>query len=106
MAGAARTALWSPEALNDRESIWDYYARVAGRHTAENVLRETAKAIALIEEHPFAGRARDEVRAGLRSFAAAPHVVFYRVIDETPQIVRLLDGRQDIEQEFSAKENE
>jgi len=100
-----RWAVWSPEALDDRESIWDYYVRVAGRHTAENILREIAKAIALIEEHPFAGRARNEVRPGLRSFAAAPHVVFYRVIDDTPQIVRLLDGRQDIEERFAAQED-
>jgi plasmid stabilization system protein ParE len=70
MAESGRAALWSLEALDDRESIWDYYAGVAGRHTAENVLREIAKVIALIEEHPFAGRARDEVRPGLRSFAA------------------------------------
>ena len=105
MAEAGRAALWSPESLNDRDSIWEYYARVAGRHTAEKILREIAQVIALIEEHPFAGRARDEVRPGLRSFAATPHVVFYRVIDDTPQIVRLLDGRQDIEEKFAAQED-
>jgi toxin ParE1/3/4 len=105
MAEAGRAALWSLEALSDRESIWNYYAGVAGRHTAEKVLREIAQVIALLEEHPFAGRARDEVRPGLRSFAATPHVVFYRVIDETPQIVRLLDGRQDLEEKFAAQED-
>jgi ParE toxin of type II toxin-antitoxin system, parDE len=63
-------ALWSPEALDDRERIWDYYARVVGTHTAEKVFREIAGVIALIEDHPFAGRARNEVRPGLRSFAA------------------------------------
>ena len=106
MADAERAAIWSPEALSDRESIWDHYVRVAGRPTAENLLREIAKAIALIEAHPFAGRTRDEVRPGLRSFAAAPHVVFYRVVDDTPQIVRLLDGRQDIEEKFAAEADE
>jgi toxin ParE1/3/4 len=106
MAQARRAALWSPEALDDRERIWVYYAEVAGRHTAEKILRDIAGVIALIEDHPFAGRARDEVRSGLRSFAAAPHVVFYRVVRDTPQIVRLLDGRQDIEEEFGAREGE
>jgi toxin ParE1/3/4 len=101
MAGARRAALWSPEALDDREKIWDYYARVAGRHTAERILREIAEVIALIEDHPLAGRARNEVRPGLRSFAATPHVVFYRVVNDTPEIVRVLDGRQDIEAKFS-----
>jgi toxin ParE1/3/4 len=79
MAEGRRAALWSPEAL---------------------------AATALIEEHPFAGRARDEVRPGLRSFAAAPHVVFYRVIEDRPEIVRVLDGRQDIEERFAAGDEE
>lgn len=57
----------------------------------------------LIEEHPFAGRGRDELRPGLRSFAATPHVVFYRVVDDTPQVVRVLDGRQDIEEKFAIR---
>ncbi|HZQ13139.1 MAG TPA: type II toxin-antitoxin system RelE/ParE family toxin [Pseudolabrys sp.] len=104
MAEAKRAALWSPEALDDRERIWDYYVRVAGRNTAEKVLREIAGVIALIEDHPFAGRERNEVRPGLRSFAAAPHVVFYRVVNDTSEIVRVLDGRQDIEEQFAVRE--
>lgn len=106
MAAARRTALWSPEALDDRERIWDYYVRVAGRHTAEKILREIAEVITLIEEHPFAGHTRNELRRGLRSFASTPHVVFYRVVNDTPQIVRVLDGRQDIEQKFAARDEE
>lgn len=106
MAEARRSALWSPEALDDRERIWDYYVQVAGRHTAEKILREIAEVIALIEDHPFSGRSRNEVRPGLRSFAATPHVVFYRVANHTPEIVRVLDGRQDIEERFAAREKE
>ncbi len=106
MADARRAALWSPEALEDRERIWDYYVAVVGRHTAEKVLRDIAAAIALIEDHPLAGRARNEVRPGLRSFAATPNVVFYRVVNATAEIVRLLDGRQDIEEKFAARDGE
>ena len=102
MAEAKRTALWSTEALEDRETIWDYYLRVAGAQTAEKVLRNIATVIALIEDQPFAGRARNEVRPGLRSFATPPHIVFYRVVDDTPQIIRVLDGRQDIEEKFAS----
>ena len=57
MGEARRAALWSPEALEDRENIWEYDVRIAGRHTAEKVLREIAEVIAVIEDHPFAGRA-------------------------------------------------
>ncbi|MFY9759304.1 MAG: type II toxin-antitoxin system RelE/ParE family toxin [Xanthobacteraceae bacterium] len=104
MAEAKRAALWSPEALDNRERIWDYYVRVAGRHTAERILREIAEVIALIEDHPFAGRARNEVRPDLRSFDANTHVVFYRVVNDAPEIVRVLDGRQDIEEKFMGRD--
>jgi toxin ParE1/3/4 len=100
MAELRRSATWSPEALDDREKIWEYYVDSAGRQTAEKLLRDIAEVIALIEEHPFAGRSRAEVRAGLRSFAAPPHVVFYRIVNDMPQIVRVLDGRQDLEEKF------
>ncbi|TQF31720.1 type II toxin-antitoxin system RelE/ParE family toxin [Bradyrhizobium sp. UNPA324] len=54
---------------------------------------------------PNAGRARDEIRSGLRSLAVAPQVVFYRLKDDRAEIVRVLDGRQDIEAIFSKDEN-
>lgn len=104
MAQARRAALWSPEALDDREGIWDYYVRAAGAHTAEKVLREISEVVVLIEDQPLAGRARNEVHPGLRSLATAPHVVFYRVVNDTPEIVRLLDGRQDIEEKFAMRD--
>jgi toxin ParE1/3/4 len=49
----------------------------------------------------MAGRSRDEVRAGLRSISASPHVVFCRLKGDQPEIVRVLDGRQDIDEIFS-----
>ena len=97
-----RRAIWSPEAVHDLDAIWDYYLRVAGQDTAASLVREIGRAVQLIEDHPLAGRRRDELREGLRSIAAAPHVVFYRVADQAPQIVRVLDGRRDIDDIFSA----
>jgi plasmid stabilization system protein ParE len=67
MAAARRAALWSPEALDDRERIWNYYDGVAGRHTAEKILREIAEVIAPLEEHPF---------ARTRAKRTAPRAVF------------------------------
>jgi toxin ParE1/3/4 len=93
--------VWSPEAVADVEQIWDYYEQIAGRHTAEHIARAIDEVIALIEQHPFAGRARDEIRRGFRSLAARPHVVFYRVVNNVPEIIRVLDGRQDIDEVFA-----
>jgi toxin ParE1/3/4 len=98
--------IWSPEAIDDIDHLWDHYARVAGRATADKIMREIAKAVAAIDDFPLAGRARDEIRAGLRSLTAPPQVVFYRLKDDRPEIVRVLDGRRDIEEIFSDDEHE
>jgi len=79
MAEHKPAVLWSPEALEDLDRLWDYYVRVAGRLTADKILREVAAAVAVIDDFPFAGRARDEIRTGLRSLATAPQTVFYRL---------------------------
>jgi toxin ParE1/3/4 len=97
--------IWSPEALDDIDRLWDYYAEVAGGSTADRILREIAKAVAVVDDFPFAGRARDDIRAGLRSLAVTPQIVFYRLKDDRPEIVRVLDGRQDIEAIFSDDES-
>ena len=97
MTEPGRPVIWSPDALADLDAIWNYYVRVAGPNTADKVGREIGKVVRVLEDHPFAGRSRDEVRPGLRSVAASPHVVFYRIKDDVAEIVRVLDGRQDIE---------
>ena len=101
MAGYSSRTIWSPEALDDIDRIWEYYAGTAGRVIADKLLRGVAGVVATIDDFPLAGRSRDEIRTGLRSLAAGPHVVFYRLNDNQPEIVRVLDGRQDIEEIFS-----
>jgi toxin ParE1/3/4 len=96
----SRTAIWSLEARADIEDIWSYYARVAGLNTAAKIIDKIDEVISMIEAHPFAGRTRNELRPGFRSFAANPHVVFYRITDGLPEIIRILDGRRDIDEIF------
>jgi toxin ParE1/3/4 len=74
-----------------------------GRARNRRQTLEIAKVIATIDDFPLAGRSRDEIRAGLRSLVSGPHVVFYRLNDDRPEIVRVLDGRQDIEDIFSER---
>ena len=101
MAGHKSRVIWSPEALDDIDRLWKYYAGTAGRVIADKLLREVVRVVATIDDFPLAGRSRDEIRTGLRSLATSPHVVFYRLNDARPEIVRVLDGRQDIEDIFS-----
>jgi toxin ParE1/3/4 len=92
--------IWSTEALADLSEIWDYYANVAGRQTADGVIRDVEKVCRVLEEHPLTGRARDELRPGLRSIAARPYIVFHRVRNGFCEIVRVLHGRRDLDRIF------
>jgi toxin ParE1/3/4 len=76
--------IWSPQALDDIDLLWAYYAGTAGRATADKILRQVGEIVATIEEFPLAGRPRDEIRAGLRSLVAGLQVVFYRLNNERP----------------------
>jgi toxin ParE1/3/4 len=100
MVATRKSLIWSPEAIVDLESIWDFYIDAAGQRTAETVVRKIVETCTLIEEHPHAGRARDEVRPGLRSLATHPNIIFYRIRDGAPEIMRVLDGRRDIDSIF------
>jgi toxin ParE1/3/4 len=101
MADRRPPIVWSSNSRADLSEIWNYYARVAGRHTADKVTREIGEACRLLEDHPFAGRSRSEIRPGLRSVIVSPHVVFYQVKNEVAEIVRVLDGRQDLDEVFA-----
>jgi len=101
MAERRRPVLWSPEAVNDIEEVWDFYAGAGGARTADEVVRRIGRIVTMLEEQPMAGRSRDEIRLGLRSMAASPHVIFYRVAGMRAEIVRVLDGRRDIDEIFA-----
>lgn len=49
---------------------------------------------------PFIGRERSFLGVGVRSLVAENYAIFYRVMRESIMIVRILDGRRDIDAEF------
>lgn len=104
MNGGQRRLIWSPEAIADLGAIWDYYAATAGAKSADKLIRNIGDVVSVLEEHPHAGRRRDELQQGLRSISIAPHVVFYRVRNNVPEIVRVLDGRRDLDDIFSGSD--
>lgn len=101
MAGNKPPAVWAPEARADLSDIWTYYAEAAGPHTADRMIKTIAETCRMLEDHPIVGRARDEIRSDLRSILAHPYVIFYRIRNDIPQIVRVLHGRRDIDEIFS-----
>ena len=54
-----------------------------------------------LQEFPFLGPDRSEFRAGLRGLLISSYIAFYIVEMDRIVIVRVLDGRTDIEREMS-----
>ena len=91
-----RTLTWRPAARADISSVLSYYVESAGVHTAIRVLHKIKETSNLLRTHPFAGKSREEIRPGLRSFLVGTHVIFYCVTKQSVEITRILDGRLDI----------
>jgi toxin ParE1/3/4 len=93
--------LWSPEAEEDMLEIWSYVAHEASPAFADRQLREIYERCATLESWPNAGRPRDELRTGIRSFPMASYVIFYEIAEKNIWIVRVLHGNRDIETIFA-----
>jgi toxin ParE1/3/4 len=51
----------------------------------------------LLATQPMTGRARDELRSGLRSVVVEYYVIFFLVTDDEIQIRRIVHGSRDLE---------
>ena len=88
--------LFSLTARTDLELIWRYSADDWGELRAETYLRTIFNATEQIQEHPNLGRMRDDVRVGYRSVIVGSHVIFYKLIKNRVNIIRVLHQRVDI----------
>jgi toxin ParE1/3/4 len=94
MPAKLRHVVWAPRAKRDLADVWGYYSHVASVEVADKLLREINDAAARLSADALRWRARDELMPGLRSTLVQPYVIFYRIKDETVQIVRVLHGRR------------
>jgi toxin ParE1/3/4 len=67
---------------------------------AEALVQELDRKFDNLSHFPFIGRERTSLGSGLRSLVAGTHVIFYKVEDDRIIVVRVLDGRRDIDAEF------
>src|SRR5712691_6267867 len=91
----------SPAARRDLIEIWKYIAKASSPEVADNALHKINLAGQRLAEHPFSGRPRNDIAAGLRSLLVAPHLVIYAVSDSVIEIVRVLHERRDVSAAFA-----
>ena len=91
-------------ATQDLLDTWTYVCTAASSETADQQLREIERVCFALGAWPEFGKARDEVRKGLRSVRAGRYVIFYRVVTDALEIIRVLDERRDVDTIFSDEE--
>jgi toxin ParE1/3/4 len=62
--------------------------------------REFGKQFAKLARFPFIGRDRSYLLSGARSLVVGNYVMFYRIDTGHVTVLRILDGRRDIDPEF------
>ena len=90
--------LLRPRAQRDIEEIWDYSAATWGGDQAEIYIRQIEKTLELIADDPRLGRSCDIIRAGYRKFRTGSQFVFYRSLEGSIEVVRVLHQSMDFEQ--------
>ncbi len=90
---------YTPVAVDDMDEIFSYISKdnIIG---AENLLKKITQGITRLAELPNMGSVLSEeeytlINRGYRFIVVQPYLVFYRIIDNTVIIHRILHGRRD-----------
>ncbi len=84
----------SDVARSDLEAIWLFIAQ-DNPEAADRFLRVVVSRFPMLATMPKAGRQRDELSVRLRSFPVGNYVIFYRLMENGIEIVRVLHGARD-----------
>ncbi len=85
----------SQPAIHDLESISSYFADV-NIEAGENFLQGFNKRCKQLVSFPNIGRSYDSLKIGLRGLPLEGYIILYRAIDDGIEIVRVVNGRQDL----------
>jgi toxin ParE1/3/4 len=90
----------TPRALRDLDHIADYSLVRWGEVQTETYLSDLAKRFEWLSKNPRAGRPRDEIGAGYRSYRQGSHLIFYIIDNGLIAIIGVPHGPMDIDAFF------
>ena len=87
----------SKNAITDLEEIWLYTVNKWSAAQANRYYNLIFDEINYICSNINTGKSMEHVRKGYRASKVKSHLIFYRVINDTVEIIRILHERMDIE---------
>ena len=89
--------LISKKAVADLDEIWLYTVEKWSLAQSDRYYSLIFDEIDYICSHPTSGKTMDHIRKGYRASKVKSHLIFYRIADETIEIIRILHERMDID---------
>ena len=86
---------FSPASKADLKGIFQFGLSRWGRTNSVNYLDRLEEHAWLLTEQPFVGVERKDLQTSLRSLPAESHILFYRVVSNRIEILRILHKKQD-----------
>ncbi|PYP84085.1 MAG: type II toxin-antitoxin system RelE/ParE family toxin [Blastocatellia bacterium AA13] len=87
---------FTSQAEQDLVDIYDYIADDNPR-AAILVMNQLEKRCKSLRLQPKVGRERNYIAPGLRSITESHYVIFYRLMPDEIQVIRVLHGARDVE---------
>ena len=87
----------SKKAISDLEEIWLYTLEKWSIDQADRYYNLIFDEINYISKNINTGKSMEHVRKGYRASKVKSHYIFYRVLNDTIEIIRILHERMDIE---------
>jgi toxin ParE1/3/4 len=78
----------------------DYLAQRGSIETAERFLDKIDRKFKRLSQFPQMGRQRDELYPGLRSVPLEDYLIFYRLVPNGIEVMRVVGGYRDLEALF------
>lgn len=95
----------SPEASQDLNAIADYFV-ARNIEAGERLLAEFTKKCNNLLNFPNLGRSYEFIRAGMRGVPLDGYIIFYQVVEDGIEVLRVLNGRQDLEALFAEPDDD
>jgi toxin ParE1/3/4 len=91
----------SKEAIADIDEIWYYTVERWSAEQSNRYYDLIVQEIDYICKRPLSGKPLDDIRKGYRVSKVKSHLVFYKIANETIEIIRILHQRMDVENRLS-----
>lgn len=96
-----KEVVFSPESLNDLDEIWLYIAQDNINRADHFVNELQALCEGKLAMFPKMGSRRDYLEKNILAFPHQNYMIYYRELENTLEIVRLMHGSIDVENTFS-----